>query len=315
MTEFNQSNLDFQELTGRIVSTYEGDSGINFIDVRNLPERDKIIHILELCMELLFPGYTGKRKVTRDTVQSVVHELLVVIRRELAEQIELALRHQCRLQECNTCDCANYAAARTSELLNRIPSVRNMLKSDVEAAFSGDPAAKSFEEIVISYPYIIAIAVHRLAHELFLLEVPLLPRIMSEYAHSLTGIDIHPGAQIGRNFFIDHGTGVVIGETAVIGNHVKIYQGVTLGALSFPKDERGEIIRDKKRHPTLEDEVTVYAEATILGDITIGRGAVVGGNVWIRESVPAETVVSMAKPEALYKKKGPGFGDRLEYYL
>lgn len=315
MTELNHYNLDFEKLTRSIVSTYQGDSGINFIDVRNLPVRDKIIGILELFMELLFPGYTGKRKVTRDTVESVVHELLVVIRREMAEQIELALRHQCRLQECTTCDCSTLAATRASELLNRIPDIRDLLKGDVEAAYAGDPAARSFEEIVISYPYISAIAIHRVAHELYLLEVPLIPRIMSEYAHSLTGIDIHPGARIGRHFFIDHGTGVVIGETAVIGDHVKIYQGVTLGALSFPKDESGKIIRDQKRHPTLEDEVTVYAEATILGDITIGKGAVIGGNVWIRESVPASTVVSMAKPEALYKKKGPGFGDQLEYYL
>ncbi len=315
MTELNQSNLDFEHLTHEIVATYQGDSGINFIDVRNLPIRDRIINVLELCMELLFPGYTGKRKVTRDTVQSIVHELLVIIRRELAEQIELALRHQCRLQDCATCDCGNLAALRANELLNRIPAIRELLKGDVEAAFEGDPAAKSFEEIVISYPHMIAIAIHRVAHQLFLLDVPLIPRIMAEYAHSRTGIDIHPGAKIGHNFFIDHGTGVVIGETAIIGNHVKIYQGVTLGALSFPRDERGQIIRDRKRHPTLEDGVTVYAEATILGDITIGEGAVIGGNVWIREPVPAGTVVSMAKPEALYKKKGPGFDDQLEYYL
>ena len=311
----NQPDFDFGELSERILSTYEGDSGINFIDVRNLPVRDKIINILELCMELLFPGYTGKRKVTRDTVQSIVHELLVIIRRELSEQVELALRHECRLKDCPTCDCSNLSAQYASELLNRIPDIRLKLKGDVEAAFEGDPAAKSFEEIVISYPYITVIAIHRVAHELYLMEVPLIPRIMAEYAHSLTGIDIHPGASIGNKFFIDHGTGVVIGETAVIGNNVKIYQGVTLGAISFPKDERGQIIRDKKRHPTLEDNVTVYAEATILGDITIGKGAVVGGNVWIRESVPSETVVAIAKPEALYKKKGPGFGDQLEYYL
>jgi len=315
MTEKKPSNFDFGELTEQIVSTYQGDSGINFIDVRNLPIRDNIIRILELCMELLFPGYTGKRKITRDTVQSVVHELLVIIQRELAEQIELALRHQCRLKECSTCDCVNLSALRAGELLNRIPGIRNKLKGDVEAAFKGDPAAKSFEEIVISYPHIIAIAIHRLAHELYLMEVPLIPRIMAEYAHSLTGIDIHPGARIGAKFFIDHGTGVVIGETAIIGDNVKIYQGVTLGAISFPKDENGHIIRDKKRHPTLEDEVTVYAEATILGDITIGKGAVIGGNVWIRESVPAGTIVAIAKPEALYKKRGPGFNDQLEYYL
>jgi serine O-acetyltransferase len=177
-----------------------------------------------------------------------------------------------------------------------------MLKGDVKAAFDGDPAAKSFEEIVISYPCITAIAIHRIAHELYLKEVPLIPRIMSECAHARTGIDIHPGAKIGKNFFIDHGTGVVIGETSVIGNNVKIYQGTTLGALSFPKDERGRIIKGGKRHPTIEDDVTIYAEATILGDITIGKGSIVGGNVWIKESVPAGVTVMTPNAELVFKK-------------
>jgi serine O-acetyltransferase len=315
MKEDRSKNLDFERLSERIVSTYQGDTGINFIDVRNLPVRDKIIHIIDLFMEVLFPGYTGRRKVTRDNVQSIVQELLLIIRRDLSEQIELALRHQCRIKDCPTCDCTDLAVKYTNDLLSEIPNLRDMLKSDVQAAYEGDPAAQSFEEVVISYPYIIAISIHRIAHELYLMEVPLIPRIMGEYAHSKTGIDIHPGARVGEHFFIDHGTGVVIGETAVIGSRVKIYQGVTLGALSFPKDERGQIIRDRKRHPTLEDDVTVYAEATILGDITIGKGAVIGGNVWIRESVPAGVMVAISKPEALYKKKGPGFQEQLEYYL
>jgi serine O-acetyltransferase len=315
MKEDRSKNLDFERLSERIVSTYQGDTGINFIDVRNLPVRDKIIHIIDLFMEVLFPGYTGRRKVTRDNVQSIVQELLLIIRRDLSEQIELALRHQCRIKDCPTCDCTDLAVKYTNDLLSEIPNLRDMLKSDVQAAYEGDPAAQSFEEVVISYPYIIAISIHRIAHELYLMEVPLIPRIMGEYAHSKTGIDIHPGARVGEHFFIDHGTGVVIGETAVIGSRVKIYQGVTLGALSFPKDERGQIIRDRKRHPTLEDDVTVYAEATILGDITIGKGAVIGGNVWIRESVPAGVMVAISKPEALYKKKGPGFEEQLEYYL
>jgi serine O-acetyltransferase len=306
---------DLETLTERLVSTYQGDSGINFIDVRNLPVRGEILHLIESLMELLFPGYTGRHKVTRDNVQSVVGDLLSALGAELAAQIELALRHQCRLESCMTCDCTDLASRHAAKLLKKLPQIRETLKTDIQAAFDGDPAAKSFEEVVISYPYIDAISIHRVAHELYLMEVPLIPRIMSEYAHSKTGIDIHPGAQIGDYFFIDHGTGVVIGETAVIGSHVKIYQGVTLGALSFPKDESGRIIRDQKRHPTLEDGVTVYAEATILGDITIGEGAVVGGNVWIRESVPSRTMVAITKPEALYKKKGPGFDDRLEYYL
>jgi serine O-acetyltransferase len=177
-----------------------------------------------------------------------------------------------------------------------------MLKGDVTAAYGGDPAARSYEEIIISYPCIVAIATHRIAHELSLKEVPLLPRIMSEYAHSVTGIDIHPGAKIGRNFFIDHGTGVVIGETTVIGDNVKVYQGTTLGALSFPKDERGRIIKGGKRHPTIEDNVTIYAEATILGDVVIGKGAVIGSNVWIKESVPAGITVTMNSGDLVFKE-------------
>ena len=207
------------------------------------------------------------------------------------------------------------ASRCTEELILRLPEIRSLLKGDVQAAYEGDPAAKSFEEVVISYPYIVAIATHRVAHELYKMEVPLIPRIMSEWAHSRTGIDIHPGANIGRNFFIDHGTGVVVGETAVIGDNVKLYQGVTLGAVSFPRDERGRIIRDRKRHPTLEDDVTVYAEATILGDVTIGKGAVVGGNVWIRESIPAGAIVTVAKSESMYvtrdrKKSNPWTGEK-----
>jgi len=302
--ERTDNTPDFEKVTHAIVKTYEGELGINFIDVKNLPVRDKIIGVLDLLMELLFPGYTGKRRVKREHVNSVVLELLVVVHRELAEQVELALRHDCRMQECTPCDCAILALQTAGKLLNRIPHIREMLKGGVQAAFDGDPAAKSFEEIVISYPHITAIAVHRIAHELSHLDVPLIPRIMSEYAHSRTGIDIHPRAHVGHNFFIDHGTGVVIGETAIIGNHVKIYQGVTLGALSFPRDERGQIIRDRKRHPTLEDHVTVYAGATILGDIVIGHGAVIGGNVWIRESVPAGTIVTTSKPDLVYRKKG-----------
>lgn len=308
-------HLNIESLADLIVSSYQDDSGTNFIDVRNLPMRERIVHILDLLLEVLFPGYRGLRKVTRENVRSVIHELLVILSRELKEQIELALRHECKLKECSTSDCSVTADYHAGELLNRIPSIRQVLRTDVEAAYDGDPAARSFEEIVISYPCIFAIAIHRLAHEMYCMGIPLIPRIMSEYAHSKTGIDIHPGARIGSYFFIDHGTGVVIGETAVIGSRVKLYQGVTLGALSFPKDERGQIVRDKKRHPTLEDEVTLYAEATILGDITIGKGAIIGGNVWIRESVPPQTVVAISRPEAFYKKKGLGVDQQLEYYI
>lgn len=297
----SQENSNTEDLVNAIVRTYDGDSGINFIDVTNLPVRGKILEILDLLIEILFPGYTGKKKVTRGNIGFIVGEILCLVRTELAEQIERAYRHDCRIKKCDDCDCHKKAAEVTEYILNQLPKLRGFLKDDVQAAYDGDPAAKSFEEIVISYPYIIAITMHRIAHELYLKEVPLIPRIMTENAHSMTGIDIHPGARIGRRFFIDHGTGVVIGETAVIGENVKLYQGVTLGAMSFRKDERGRIIKGGKRHPTIEDDVTIYAEATILGDITIGRGAVVGGNVWLQKSVEPGVTVAMTKHSAHYK--------------
>jgi serine O-acetyltransferase len=297
------TNRKIDSLVGKIADTYKGDSGINFIDASNLPLRDKILQILDLLFEVLFPGYTGKRTVTKSNINFIVGDILCQIAAELTEQAERAYQYQCRIGKCNGCDCRTMAENVTHHLLTRIPKIRDRLKGDVGAAFDGDPAAKSYEEIVISYPCIIAIATYRLAHELYLKQVPLIPRIMSECAHAQTGIDIHPGARIGKNFFIDHGTGVVIGETTIIGDNVKIYQGATLGALSFPKDERGRIIKGGKRHPTIEDNVTIYAEATILGDVTIGKNSVIGGNVWIKESVPPGVTVSTAQPDLVYTKR------------
>jgi len=303
MGENRLTDKKMEELVGEIVRTYQGDSGINFIDATNLPVRSEIVEILELLTEVLFPGYTGKRTVTKANVNFVVIDLLYHIYTELSEQIERAYRYRCRMEKCDTGDCRAMAEDATGHLLSELPKIREMLKGDVGAAFDGDPAAKSYEEIVLSYPCLTAIATYRIAHELYFKEVPLIPRIMTEHAHARTGIDIHPGARIGRNFFIDHGTGVVIGETTVIGDNVKIYQGVTLGALSFSKDERGRIIKGSKRHPTIEDNVTIYAEATILGDVTIGRDTVIGGNVWIKESVPAGVTVTMGKADLVYAKK------------
>jgi serine O-acetyltransferase len=303
-------NGNTEKLTEVLVESYHSDSGINFIDVTNLPVRDKILQILDLLTELLFPGYTGKKNVTRDNVKFIVGDVLCQVRESLAEQVDLALRHQCRLDQCDGYDCKAMAGEVTDHLLNRLPAIREMLRGDVQAAFDGDPAAKSFEEIIISYPYITAIAIHRIAHELYLKEVPLIPRMMSESAHAKTGIDIHPGASIGRNFFIDHGTGVVIGETTIIGNSVKLYQGVTLGALSFPKDERGRVIKGGKRHPTIEDNVTIYAEATVLGDVTIGAEATVSGNVWLTHSVAPGVTVATVKPQSMYKHRK----DSNQYY-
>ncbi len=296
------TNEKIKELVGKIVDTYKGDSGINFIDASNLPAREKILEVLDLFTELLFPGYTGKRAVTQTNISFIVGDILCDIQAELCDQIERAYKYACRIKECEDCDCRTKAENVTTYLLTRLPEIRDMLKGDVIAAFDGDPAAQSYEEIVISYPCITAIATYRIAHELYIKDVPLIPRIMSECAHSRTGIDIHPGARIGRNFFIDHGTGVVIGETTIIGDNVKIYQGTTLGAMSFPKDERGKIIKGAKRHPTIEDNVTIYAEATILGDVVIGKSAIIGGNVWVKESVPAGVTVITPNAELVYKK-------------
>jgi serine O-acetyltransferase len=305
MTKGELTDKRLEDLVAEIVDTYRGDLGINFIDAANLPVRDKIFEILDLLFEVLFPGYTGKRTITKSNVNFVVIDVLCHIYTELSTQIERAFKYRCRLEDCSTGDCRKMAEDATVHLLTQLPKIREMLKGDVKAAFDGDPAAKSYEEIVISYPCITAIAIYRIAHELYLKEVPLIPRIMTECAHTKTGIDIHPGARIGRNFFIDHGTGVVIGETSIIGENVKIYQGTTLGALSFPKDERGRIIKGGKRHPTIEDNVTIYAEATILGDVTIGKGAIVGGNVWIKESVPPGVTVATPNAELIYKRHTP----------
>ena len=300
------TDKDIDRLVGELAATYKGASGINFIDAYNLPVRSKIIKILDLLFEVLFPGYTGNRAVTKSNVDFIIGDILWQIYTELSEQIERAYQYQCQIKKCDDCDCRSMANDVTRHLLMQLPEIRESLKGDVGAAFDGDPAAKSYEEIVISYPCITAIATYRISHELYVRQVPLIPRIMTECAHAKTGVDIHPGARIGKNFFIDHGTGVVIGETTIIGNNVKIYQGATLGALSFPKDERGRIIKGGKRHPTIEDNVTIYAEATILGDVTVGRGAVIGGNVWIKESVPAGVTVASANPELVYTKHKKG---------
>jgi serine O-acetyltransferase len=295
----NMENNHIKKYVREILETYQDESGINFIDTTNLPLRDKILEVLGLLMEVVFPGYTGARDVTSSNVSFVVGDLLYKIQNTLDEQIQRALLHQCRLKKADCTTCSEMAKEVTAHLLGELPRIRKVLKTDIIAAFEGDPAASSYEEIVLSYPGLKAIAVHRIAHELYVKGVPLIPRIMTEHAHHETGIDINPGAQIGERFFIDHGTGIVIGETAVIGTNVKIYQGVTLGALAPAK---GQSLRGIKRHPTIEDDVTIYAAATILGDITIGKGATIGGNVWIKDSVPAGVTVTMTRPEPVYIK-------------
>ena len=294
------------EMTDSICATYEDEEGINHIDGTNMPQREKILAVLEQLLEILFPGYTGRHPFNRAGVRFIIGDALNHVFQHLSEQVERAFAYRCQLEACEDCDCMRLAENAVIGLFRSLPAVREVLKTDVRAALDGDPAAKSMDEVVIAYPGLRAIAVHRVAHELYRAGVPLVARVMSEFAHTTTGIDIHPGATIGRRFFIDHGTGVVIGETAVLGNNVKIYQGVTLGALSFPKDARGRLIKGQKRHPNLQDNVTVYAGATLLGDITVGHDSVIGGNVWLTESVPPWTKITIPAPELAVQPRRAG---------
>ncbi len=262
---------------------YTIDSGDKIV-----PRPENIIDLLKDLRSILFPGYFRPSHNGHDVVCMLEHMGVVYWR--LAGQIHNTLHSTCS-HICDStaiaCPVMEKSCQLSMEYLQRLPDIQSKLQKDVQAAYDGDPAATNLEEIILSYPGVYAITVHRLAHEFHRMGLALIARIMSEYAHSTTGIDIHPGAKIGESFFIDHGTGVVIGETCVIGNNVKVYQGVTLGALSFPKDAKGKLIRGNRRHPTIEDDVTIYAGATILGgDTVIGRGSVVGGNVWITESLP-----------------------------
>lgn len=254
---------------------------------RPLPDRGRVIQMIADLQEILFPGYFGNLRPDGDNRNlSCLVEKLGSLYWILTALIHDTVSHQCPLPCDQGCDDFLCSSRQAAGFISRVPHVRRLLSQDVKAAYDGDPAARNFDEIILAYPGLYAITVYRLAHELHSLGVRLIPRIMTEHAHSITGIDIHPGAQIGHTFFIDHGTGVVIGETCEIGDNVKIYQGVTLGALSIPRDEQGKVIRKGKRHPTIENDVIIYAGATILGgDAVIGHGSIIGGNVWLIESV------------------------------
>ena len=294
------------DITETILETYFTEcSRTSHLGHEPLPSREELLTILNDFMDVFYPGYWRRQNLHVGNVGYYVGNLIDRLHEKLTEQIERALRHEDFCIERGTCgdiDFEAIAQRKTVELLKKIPQIRMTLEKDAHAAFEGDPAAKSYHEIVFCYPGLEAVTVYRLAHELLKLDVPLLPRMLTEHAHLQTGIDIHPGARIGPGFFIDHGTGVVIGETCDIGTNVKLYQGVTLGALSFPRDASGNIIRGKKRHPTLEDDVVVYANATILGGETIvGKGAVIGSSVWLTHSVDPQTVVTMEKPSLRIK--------------
>jgi serine O-acetyltransferase len=259
---------------------------------RLLPSRDQVVEAVEALRSVLFPGYFGISELTEANMRFHVGATLDRIALVLQEQIKRGLCFDCGHDGYDCPACVARAEGILSEFLQCLPRVQHVLATDVRAAYNGDPAAKSPDEAIFCYPGILAVTYYRLAHELHRLEVPLIPRIITERAHSLTGIDIHPGAKIGEEFFIDHGTGVVIGETCIIGSRVRIYQGVTLGAKSFPLDAQGKPIKGVDRHPIVEDGVVIYSGATILGRITIGRGAVIGGNVWVTKDVPEGAMVT-----------------------
>ncbi len=259
-----------------------------------LPSREIVIQIVEDLRSVLFPGYFGTSDLNHESLQYFVGATLARALRRLEEQVRRGIAFSER-HDFETCDhCAELSQSVTKSFLGRLPAIRRLVHSDVEAAYEGDPALKSRDEAIFAYPGMFAVTNQRIAHELHLLGVPLIPRIITEHAHTLTGIDIHPGAAIGEKFFIDHGTGVVVGETARIGARVRLYQGVTLGAKSFPLDEKGNPIKGIDRHPIVEDDVVVYAGATILGRITIGAGSSVGGNVWLTSSVPPGSRITQA---------------------
>ncbi len=304
--EYSQLNARLPRVVEALVAGIGADPRMRHLNRVYLPQRDAIIACIGQLRELVFPGYFGKQGLTTENLPYRIGEIVVELAEALYEQVRCCLRYRAQLPEGDAADqrceqCDRDAAQIVWTFLDRIPAVREVLGDDVQAAFDGDPAAQSADETIFSYPGLFAIFVQRMAHEFHRLDVPLLPRIMTEYAHGLTGIDIHPGAVLGRRFFIDHGTGVVIGETTVIGDSVKVYQGVTLGALA---PAYGQLLRGQKRHPTIEDDVTIYAGATILGgDTVIGRGSVIGGNVFITASVPPQNQVSAEAPRLKYRDR------------
>jgi serine O-acetyltransferase len=307
-----------QKIIDALVGSYHAVGGINRIECGNLPSKRKIAQVCVQLLQVLFPGYHDEEPIPEDELEMITGERIAALIETLGQEIGKSLRlrgftggyvattGEAGANGSGDCDgeetpapmedpalIQSQARELTCRFLRELPRIRELLRTDVEAAYEGDPAAKNFDEILLSYPCIETIAIQRCAHVLYVEDVPLIPRIMTEWAHSLTGIDIHPGATIGSHFFIDHGTGVVIGETCVIGNHVKLYHGVTLGARNFPKDAQGRVVKGNKRHPNVEDGVVIYPNATVLGGKTVlGARSTVGANVFLRESVPPYSFVS-----------------------
>lgn len=289
-----------ENIIDRLIESYEGCAVTAKIDTSLQPNRQMVVHIVDLLQKIIFPGFFEQKKLNRDFVRYYVGETLEEIKYNLEKQMKKAFICTCTEEEAPSDKELDVKVDEISEaFFEKLPMIREYMETDIYAAYDGDPAAYSMDEIIYSYPGVYAIMVARIAHELYLLDVPLIPRIMTEHAHSITGIDIHPGATIGKYFFIDHGTGIVIGETTVIGEHVKIYQGVTLGGLST---SAGQGLKGVRRHPTIEDNVTIYSGASILGGETvIGAGSVIGGNAFIVTSVRPNTRVTIKNPELKYQ--------------
>lgn len=294
-------------LVDTMVASYGRDERTRHIDRAHFPSRTEITELIERLLELVYPGFFGRQNLTEHNISYHVGEILPRIGVIAYRQVFRSLCYADQKMRDGPPDmesCREQARSITDEFLERLPTVRALLAEDVQAAMDGDPAATGTDEIILAYPGMLAVSVYRLAHELYQLKVPLMPRVMTEWAHHMVGVDIHPGARIGHSFFIDHATGVVIGETTHIGDHVKVYQGVTLGALSFPKDAGGRILREEKRHPTVEDHVTIYANAIVLGGKTVlGAHSVIGGSVFLTTSVPPWSTITITPPDLRIKSR------------
>jgi serine O-acetyltransferase len=303
MESVKHSRKDIPGIVNRLVSSCNKEGCFDHVSAEPIPYRDAVIDILRRSSRILYPGFFIRTRLDQTNVEYYLGQEVTGLFDVLSEQIILAIRHDCLRHDLPCVKCEELGNEIAVKFLDGLPGLRKMLAKDIIAAYEGDPAAKGYDEIIFSYPGLGAITIYRIAHMLQSMKVPLIPRIMTEYAHSHTGIDIHPGADIKESFFIDHGTGVVIGETASIGRHVRIYQGVTLGALSLSKAECKRL-RNRKRHPTLEDDVIIYANATILGGETVvGARSVIGGNVWLTHSVPPDTEVFIKKQDLIFGEK------------
>ncbi len=288
----------------KLIKLLDDKNSFSHVEPVPIPSNESVVQLIYQARRILFPGYFTQTTLAQANLEYYLGQETTTFLENLSRQITSAIQHDCFRHDLSCTNCTDQGHEIALKIVHELPSIKKLMDTDIRAAYEGDPAAKGYDEIIFSYPGVLAISIYRLANLLHKHKVPVIPRIMTEHAHSLTGIDIHPGATIGESFFIDHGTGVVIGETSEIGNRVRLYQGVTLGAISLPKDA-GDQFRHKKRHPTIEDDVIIYSNTTVLGGETvIGARSVIGGNIWITESVLPDTKVLLKRPELIYAGNG-----------